>query len=112
MLFIILATGPSMSTGVADSVRGFGKVIAVSDAYRLAPWADVLVSADSAWWYHHKPEFEGRKFSAANMERIERIEGIHGGVNSGALAVAVRRGSSCWASMGMARTSSGRIRSR
>lgn len=63
MKAIILATGPSMSQAVADSARGFGTVIAVSDAYRLAPWADCLVSADTAWWKHHNPDFAGPKFS-------------------------------------------------
>jgi hypothetical protein len=66
-------------------------VFAVSDAWKLYPDAEVLVSADSAWWYHHKPEFEGRKFSAANIERVERLEGYPGGINSGTLAIAVAR---------------------
>lgn len=91
MLWAILASGPSMSQACADALRGRCKVIAVSDTYKLAGWADVLVSADSAWWYHHKPEFEGRRFSVANIEHIERVEGIAGGINSGALAVAVAR---------------------
>lgn len=65
MLFAVLATGPSMNQESADYVRGKCKVIAVSDAYKLAPWADVLVSHDSAWWKHH-PEalnFAGEKYS-------------------------------------------------
>lgn len=91
MLWIVLATGPSMSQAVADSVRGRGKVIAVSDAYRLAPWADALASTDAAWWRHHKPEFAGRRFSAVNVEGVERLPTMPDGLNSGALAVAVAR---------------------
>lgn len=32
--------------------RGHG-CVAVSDAYRLADWADLHVAYDSAWWFHH-----------------------------------------------------------
>lgn len=43
--------------------RGRAKVIAVNDAYRLAPWADVLYSSDTRWWefYRGVPEFGGLK---------------------------------------------------
>lgn len=34
----------------AASVR----VIVVNDAYRLAPWADVLYAADAKWWKWHQ----------------------------------------------------------
>lgn len=97
----ILATGPSMSQAVADSVRGRCKVVAVSDAYRLAPWADVLVSTDGAWWRQHPQalEFAGEKYSMAPdwkpVPGVKRPESNFGtGVNSGLLAcdVAVRHG--------------------
>ena len=50
---VVLATGPSMSQNVADAVRGRARAIAVNDAFRLAPWADVLYAADWQWWRHH-----------------------------------------------------------
>lgn len=97
----ILATGPSMSQAVADSVRGRCKVAAVSDCYKLAPWADMLVSTDAAWWRAH-PEalnFAGEKFSMAPdwkpVEGVMRAETNFGtGTNSGLLAcdIAVRKG--------------------
>lgn len=77
-----------MSQELADFVRGKCKVVAVSDAYKLAPWADALVSNDSNWWSHH-PEarnFAGRKFSAANVGGVERLPhtgAFQGGTNSG-----------------------------
>lgn len=61
----ILASGPSMSREVADSVRGQCRVIAVNNqgidtevdnqvVPALAPWADMLYAADDPWWRFHK----------------------------------------------------------
>lgn len=53
---IVLASGPSLCAEDVDWCRGRAKVIAVKDAIRLAPWADVLYGcgADaSRWWQHH-----------------------------------------------------------
>ncbi len=61
-----------MSLHIAESIRGRCHVIAVSDAYKLAPWADALVSQDRPWWNYHRPEFAGRKFSGGN----QAIEGV------------------------------------
>lgn len=91
-MWAILASGESMSQAVADSVRGRCNVIAVSDAYLLAPWADALVSQDKPWWRHHRPEFAGRKFTGSHWDSIEGVErvsfeGIIGsGTNSALLA--------------------------
>lgn len=89
MIWAILCTGPSMSQAVADSVRGRCKVIAVSDSYKLAPWADLLVSADRSWWRVHTPEFAGRKFAAVAAPGAEIFrEGVTGN-NSGLLAARI-----------------------
>lgn len=48
-----IATGPSLTQADVDYVRGKARVLAISDAYRLAPWADWLYSADRQWWDHH-----------------------------------------------------------
>lgn len=87
--FVVLATGPSMSQELADYVRGKCKVVAVSDAYKLAPWADALVSNDRNWWDHNKParQFAGPKFSSSalpgGIKGLPR-EGLFGsGLNSG-----------------------------
>jgi hypothetical protein len=60
----ILASGPSMSREVADSVKGRCRVIAVNNQAidtidsttkqlvpAFAPWADVLYAADAKWWH-------------------------------------------------------------
>lgn len=90
----ILATGPSMSQEVANRVAGLGRVIAISDAYTLAPCADALCSSDAAWWRAHPAALEhpGRKFGAMpehiRPDGVERVA-IDRGSNSGLLALQV-----------------------
>lgn len=88
--FAVLATGPSLSQEIVDKVRGRCGAIAVSDAYKLAPWADALVSQDKAWWRHHMEalEFAGRKFIGVPPDQIRGVEhaaGVISGCNSGLL---------------------------
>jgi len=94
----ILASGPSMSQEVADSVKGL-KVIAVSNTYELAPWADILVSSDRTWWTNHPKakDFTGEKFCGLCIEtpkEVKKFPGAMSGSNSGLLAlqVAVSKG--------------------
>lgn len=86
----VLATGPSMSQAVADSVRGRCRAVVVSDAWRLAPWADALVSGDAAWWRAHPDAltFAGRRFAAVEVPGVEIVPG-QSGINSGLIAVKV-----------------------
>lgn len=98
-MWAILASGPSMSQALADSVRGRCNVITVSDVYKLAPWADALVSQDKPWWRFHQEAhgFAGRKFSGAHwdgldvpgLERVPFEAGIQSGTNSALLACEV-----------------------
>lgn len=90
----VLATGPSLSQAVADAVRGRCKVAAVSDSIRLAPWADVLVSADRAWWDFHgeKLDFAGPRYGV--MPDFQQINGVErfkapSGTNSALVATMV-----------------------
>jgi hypothetical protein len=95
--YAILATGQSMSASLAASLFGKCGLIAVSDAYRIAPFADALVSQDPAWWRVHSDavdSFVGRKFGGPRVEikGIERVEAqglIASGTNSGLLAAHV-----------------------
>jgi predicted peroxiredoxin len=93
VIFAVLATGPSMSQAVADSVRHL-RCIAVSDAYQLAPWAEAMVSIDMRWWRVH-PEamkFAGRKFTGDHDDagELEKVR-IAPGMNSGVLGIRVAR---------------------
>lgn len=61
---VCLATGPSLTRADVDACAGLRR-IAINDAYRLAPQADVLYACDQKWWYWHKgaPGFAGLKFA-------------------------------------------------
>jgi hypothetical protein len=65
-LVVCLGTGPSLTA--ADVVRVQGQhVIAINNAYQLAPWADVLYACDAKWWRWHQgaPRFPGQKYMLA-----------------------------------------------
>jgi hypothetical protein len=95
--FAVLATGPSMSQEIADSVRGRFRAIAVADAFRLAPWADALVSNDLRWWnvYPEAHAFAGPKFCARNnrpgLHYLPTTLEFEPGTNSGLQGMRVAR---------------------
>lgn len=62
---VVAAPGPSLTAAVAEQCRGY-RTIAVQDAYKLLPWADVLFGCDASWWRVHKgcPCFAGEKWSS------------------------------------------------
>lgn len=48
---VLIAGGPSLTLGQVAMVKDAGvRVIAVNDAFLLAPWADVCYFADAKWW--------------------------------------------------------------
>lgn len=61
---VCVGGGPSLTQADVDHCRGRAAVIAINDAYRLAPWADVLYSSDQRWYEFYKgaPEFTGVKY--------------------------------------------------
>ena len=66
---VCLAPGPSLTTEDCDYVHGCQvPVIAINDAVRLAPWADVLYSSDKGWWHRHKlgKDFAGLRVKVCN----------------------------------------------
>src|ERR1051325_7861339 len=66
----VLACGPSLTQQDVGRCRGRGEVIAVSDAHRFAPWADILYSCDAAWWRHHRgvPGFRGERIARQSFD--------------------------------------------
>jgi hypothetical protein len=60
----VVATGPSLSDAPLEKLRE-KRVIAVNDAYKLLPFADVLYACDTKWWttHHGAPSFPGAKWS-------------------------------------------------
>jgi len=65
---VCIGSGPSLTPADVGAVHGRARVIAVNDAYRLAPWADVLYAADAQWWTWHAgvPTFHGPKYSVSS----------------------------------------------
>ncbi len=72
---IVAATGPSLTPEVAEQCKGH-HVIAVNDAYRLMPWAEVLYSCDRAWWRVHQgcPGFTGEKWSSHSTGNNDKLD--------------------------------------
>lgn len=62
---ICLATGPSLNKEDCEYVRGRGVIIAINNAWQLAPFADIFYSSDRKFVTHYRgiPEFKGLKFS-------------------------------------------------
>ena len=94
MTWAILASGPSMNQQTADFVRNKCKVAVISDTYKLAPWADILVSNDRKWWEFHQEafDFKGRKFCSQELRGVEQFrDHVHVGRNSGLMAMCIAR---------------------
>jgi hypothetical protein len=72
---IVAATGPSLTKEVAEQCRG-QNCIAVSDAYKLLPFAQVLYSCDVAWWKYHAgcPHFAGEKWSSHGFNSNDKSQ--------------------------------------
>jgi hypothetical protein len=47
---VCLAPGPSLTVADVEAVRGRAVVIAINDAVRLAPWAEVFYSSARVYW--------------------------------------------------------------
>lgn len=67
---VCIATGPSLTADDCEYVRGRARVIAINDAYRLAPWADAVYGTDARWWHWHKgvQGFTGAKWSLEHSQ--------------------------------------------
>lgn len=59
----VIASGPSLTRDDSQAARRADITIAVNDAWRLCPEADILYAADAAWWGWQlgAPAFRGRK---------------------------------------------------
>lgn len=75
---IVAGTGPSLErdANAVESYRlsGVARVIAVNDAWRLLPSADILYACDAAWWneYDGVPDFKGERWSSHNELKDEK----------------------------------------
>lgn len=72
----VLASGPSMSSVVASTVRVAAiPAIVVNETFRLAPWADLLYAADEDWWKvtPEAMQFSGMKVSVAKIPGVRKL---------------------------------------
>lgn len=61
----------------AEAVRGAGVVLAINNTVALAPFVDVLYSADFEWWRRCAPAwFAGRRVGLAHDALPAGVEGI------------------------------------
>lgn len=56
-----------------DYCRGKAKVYGVSDAYRMAPWLDVVYSADHRWWVSTPVGRKEPNYVATSRLRAQRV---------------------------------------
>lgn len=75
-IVVCIATGPSLKQTDVDYCRGKATVIAVNDAHRMAPWADVLYSSDRYWWkyYGGVPAFSGIRVTIEHTPKRKPLE--------------------------------------
>lgn len=94
--WVVIASGQSLTEEDVEYVheahkRGLCQVAAVSNVgIDLAPWADILVSHDSAWWKANPQArlFQGKKFSRQGVPGLEVfIPKVTQGCNSGLMAM-------------------------
>lgn len=63
-----LGGGPSLTVEQVALLRGRARCLAINDAWRLAPWADVLYACDGRWWRKHGgvTDFKNLKVTLSN----------------------------------------------
>jgi hypothetical protein len=73
----IFASGPSMTTSIADQCRGHRTIAINNQAVDCAPWADIIYGSDLKWWRHYwsaVSKLPGRKISLEIGQPIPGIE--------------------------------------
>jgi hypothetical protein len=88
----VVCTGQSVTQEDVDYLRGKCKVVVVSDAYKLAPWADAMVSHDRKWWDANSDcDFQGPRFTGGRWTGKHHKAQLHypTGGNSGCLGILV-----------------------
>lgn len=76
---VCLGGGPSLTEADVAYCRGKADlVIAINNAYQLAPWADVLYACDARFWTWHRgvKSFKGLKFSLQKAAAVWSAVGV------------------------------------
>lgn len=77
----IIGGGPSLKKIDITKIQGKGRVIATNNAYKIAPFADWILFADTIWYSWHKEELKDVSIpvisgAPANTHRPETLERI------------------------------------
>lgn len=61
---VCIGTGPSLTQTDVDACRG-SRVIVINNAFKLAPWADLMYACDAKFWKWEQgaPAFHGLKYT-------------------------------------------------
>ena len=98
---VIAASGPSLAAADLEAVRGAAclPLVVVNNTWQRAPWADMLVAMDTAWWRQYgaqaAAEFSGLRVGfTSTCTKFGAQASLYGHVvsnfgNSGAAAIAV-----------------------
>jgi len=72
---VILGGGSSLTPEDVNFCRGKARVLAIKEAYLLAPWADCLYAGDAKWWrgYQGAKDFAGLKYTIEQDPDQEQI---------------------------------------
>lgn len=86
---VVIGGGPSLTSEDVAYCKGKARVLAVKEAFLLAPWADALYAADMKWWrsYHGATDFAGLKYTIEqdpDQEPMGEWPGVHVLRNTGA----------------------------
>lgn len=73
---MILGGGSSLTPEDVSFCAGKARVIAIKEAYMLAPWSDVLYAGDAKWWraYQGAPDFAGMKYTIEQDPKEEQVK--------------------------------------
>lgn len=75
----ILGGGKSLTADQVNACRGRVRVIGINDAYRLAPWADLLWFCDEKWFNWHRAgvlSFRGQVATLENYHLRDVVPGL------------------------------------
>jgi hypothetical protein len=91
---VCIASGPSLTVDDCQAVQASGlPVIVINSSWRLAPFADVLLAGDGAWWDANAAEvtIPAHKVccgqAAARKHRIEYFRPVRSQWNSGMASI-------------------------
>ena len=74
---VILGGGPSLRQELVPGLQGRARVIALNNAYLLAPWADVLFAPDRRWWEWNASEVHQYRGPVMLTRQRATHDGVH-----------------------------------